>query len=111
MIAGESGIALINDNGEKRYIGYATSKDTGWSVGLTISEKEVLEELSQFTTLTLAGFIVATLLLVIISNITLRGQLRTIPQLLGKIKQIEQGDLTVKLDIKSKNEIGQIAED
>ncbi|MBB6020336.1 methyl-accepting chemotaxis protein [Paenibacillus sp. JGP012] len=110
MIAGESGITLINDNGEKRYIGYATSKDTGWSVGLTISEKEVLEELSQFTTLTLAGFIVATLLLVIISNITLRGQLRTIPQLLGKIKQIEQGDLTVKLDIKSKNEIGQIAE-
>lgn len=110
MIAGESGVTLMNDNGEHRYIGYATSKDTGWSVGLTIAEKEVLDELGKFTSFTVGGFIVATLLLVIISNITLRRQLRTIPQLLGKIKQIEQGDLTVKLDIKSTNEIGQIAE-
>ncbi|SCX84895.1 methyl-accepting chemotaxis sensory transducer with Cache sensor [Paenibacillus polysaccharolyticus] len=109
MIAGESGIQLMNDNGERRYIGYATSKDTGWSVGLTISEKEVLSELRTFTWLTLGGFAAAAILLVIISYITLRRLLRTIPQLLGKIKQIEQGDLTVTLDIKSNNEIGQIA--
>ncbi|WP_434749977.1 methyl-accepting chemotaxis protein [Paenibacillus amylolyticus] len=109
MMAGESGIQLINDNGERRYIGYATSKDTGWSVGLTITEKEVLEELRTFTWITLGGFAAAAILLVIISYITLRRLLRTIPQLLGKIKQIEQGDLTVKLDIESNNEIGQIA--
>ncbi|WP_145332362.1 methyl-accepting chemotaxis protein [Paenibacillus xylanexedens] len=109
MIAGESGIQLMNDNGERRYIGYATSKDTGWSVGLTISEKEVLSELRTFTWLTLGGFTAAAILLVIISYITLRRLLRTIPQLLSKIKQIEQGDLTVELDIRSNNEIGQIA--
>lgn len=61
MTAGESGIQLINDNGERRYIGYATSKDTGWSVGLTISEKEVLAELSTFTWYTLGGFTVSRL--------------------------------------------------
>lgn len=109
MMAGESGIQLINDNGERRYIGYATSKDTGWSVGLTISEKEVLAELSTFTWYTLGGFTAAALLLVVICYVTLRRLLRTIPQLLRKIKQIEQGDLTVKLDIQSNNEIGQIA--
>lgn len=109
MIAGESGIQLINDNGERRYVGYATSKDTGWSVGLTITEKEVLAELRTFTWITLGGFAAAAILLVIISYITLRRLLRTIPQLLSKIKQIEQGDLTVELDIKSNNEIGQIA--
>ncbi|WP_340013931.1 methyl-accepting chemotaxis protein [Paenibacillus sp. FSL K6-1318] len=110
MIAGESGVQLINDNGERRYIGYATSKDTGWSVGLTISEKEVLAELKTFTWITLGGFAVATILLVIISYITLRYLLRAIPQLLAKIKLIEQGDLTVQLDAKSNNEIGQIAQ-
>ncbi|WP_339166690.1 methyl-accepting chemotaxis protein [Paenibacillus sp. FSL R5-0341] len=110
MIAGESGVQLINDNGERRYIGYATSKDTGWSVGLTISEKEVLAELKTFTWITLGGFAVATILLVIISYITLRYLLRAIPQLLAKIKLIEQGDLTVELDAKSNNEIGQIAQ-
>ncbi|NMI05676.1 methyl-accepting chemotaxis protein [Paenibacillus sp. SZ31] len=110
MIAGESGVQLINDNGESRYIGYATSKDTGWSVGLTISEKEVLAELKTFTWITLGGFAVATILLVIISYITLRYLLRAIPQLLAKIKLIEQGDLTVQLDAKSNNEIGQIAQ-
>ncbi|CAI6075885.1 Methyl-accepting chemotaxis protein McpC [Paenibacillus sp. JJ-100] len=109
MMAGESGIELMNDNGERRYIGYATSKDTGWSVGLTISEKEVLAELRTFTWITLGGFVAATLLLVIICYVTLRRLLRTIPQLLRKIEQIEQGDLTVQLDIQSNNEIGQIA--
>ncbi|WP_339256612.1 methyl-accepting chemotaxis protein [Paenibacillus sp. FSL R5-0713] len=109
MLAGEHGIQLMNDNGERRYIGYATSKDTGWSVGLTITEKEVLGELKTFTWITLGGFAAATLLLVIICYITLRRLLRSIPQLLAKIKQIEQGDLTVILDIKSNNEIGQIA--
>ncbi|MCP1185916.1 methyl-accepting chemotaxis protein [Paenibacillus sp. 1781tsa1] len=109
MLAGENGIQLMNDNGERRYIGYATSKDTGWSVGLTITEKEVLGELKTFTWITLGGFAAATLLLVIICYITLRRLLRSIPQLLAKIKQIEQGDLTVILDIKSNNEIGQIA--
>ncbi|WP_206105774.1 methyl-accepting chemotaxis protein [Paenibacillus amylolyticus] len=109
MLAGENGVQLMNDNGERRYIGYATSKDTGWSVGLTISEEEVLAELKTFTWITLGGFAAATLLLVIICYITLRRLLRSIPQLLAKIKQIEQGDLTVQLDIKSNNEIGQIA--
>jgi len=109
MLAGENGVQLMNDNGERRYIGYATSEDTGWSVGLTISEEEVLAELKTFTWITLGGFAAATLLLVIICYITLRRLLRSIPQLLAKIKQIEQGDLTVKLDIKSTNEIGQIA--
>ncbi|WP_338554242.1 methyl-accepting chemotaxis protein [Paenibacillus sp. KS-LC4] len=109
MIAGESGIQLYNDNGERRYIGYATSKDTGWSVGLTISEKEVLAELRTFTWITLGAFAAATLLLVVICYITLRYLLRAIPQLLSKIKSIEQGDLTVQLDAKSNNEIGQIA--
>lgn len=111
MIAGESGVQLMNDdNGERRYIGYATSKDTGWSVGMTISEKEVLAELKTFTWITLGGFAAATILLVIISYITLRYLLRSIPQLLAKIKLIEQGDLTVQLDTKSNNEIGQIAQ-
>ncbi|MDR6723326.1 methyl-accepting chemotaxis protein [Paenibacillus amylolyticus] len=110
MIAGESGVQLItDDNGERRYIGYATSKDTGWAVGLTISEKEVLEELKTFTWITLSGFAAATILLVIICYITLRYLLRSIPQLLAKIKLIEQGDLTIQLDAQANNEIGQIS--
>ncbi|MGR6545148.1 methyl-accepting chemotaxis protein [Paenibacillus tundrae] len=110
MITGESGVELITDDkGERRYIGYATSKDTGWAVGLTISEKEVLEELTTFTWITLGGFAVATILLVIICYFTLRYLLRAIPQLLGKIKLIEQGDLTIQLDAQANNEIGQIS--
>ncbi|MFC9709407.1 methyl-accepting chemotaxis protein [Paenibacillus sp. NPDC056933] len=110
MIAGQSGVQLINDNGERRYIGYATSKDTGWSVGLTISEKEVMDELQTFTTITLGGFIIAAIVLVAMAYITLRYLLRSIPKLLEKIKLIENGDLTVPFDTKSNNEIGQISQ-
>lgn len=110
MIAGQSGVQLINDNGENRYIGYATSKDTGWAVGLTISEQEVMDELQTFTTITLGGFIIAAIVLVVMAYITLRYLLRSIPKLLEKIKLIENGDLTVPFDTKSNNEIGQISQ-
>ncbi|WP_340023255.1 methyl-accepting chemotaxis protein [Paenibacillus sp. FSL K6-1096] len=109
MINGESGVTLINDNGEPRYIGYATSMDTGWSVGLTITRQEALSELTSFTRTTIAGFAVAALLLVFICYITLRYLLRSIPRLLAAMKRIEDGDLTVQLPEPSGNEIGQIA--
>ncbi|MGN7763809.1 methyl-accepting chemotaxis protein [Paenibacillus sp. 22594] len=109
MLAGESGVELINDNGESRYIGYATSKDTGWSVGLTITKREVLSELVNFTWLTIIGFTAAAFLLILFSYITLRYLLRSIPILLTKIKRVENGDLTVQFDANSKNEIGQIS--
>lgn len=57
MMAGESGVQLIDDNGESRYIGYAISKDTGWSVGLTITEREVLSELKSSPGLRLADLL------------------------------------------------------
>lgn len=110
MMAGESGVRLINDQGEHRYIGYATSKDTGWSVALTIAEKEVLEELGSFTWITIGGFAGATILLVLICYVVLRSILRSIPKLLAKMKQIEDGDLTVQFEVKSNNELGQIAQ-
>lgn len=110
MMAGESGVQLINDQDERRYIGYASSEDTGWSVALTIAEKEVLEELGSFTWITIGGFAGATTLLVLICYVVLRSILRSIPKLLAKMKQIEDGDLTVQFEVKSNNELGQIAQ-
>lgn len=110
MMAGESGVRLINDQGERRYVGYATSEDTGWSVALTIAEKEVLEELGFFTWITIGGFAGATILLVLICYVVLRSILRSIPKLLAKMKQIEDGDLTVQFEVNSNNELGQIAQ-
>ncbi|MFC5528682.1 methyl-accepting chemotaxis protein [Cohnella yongneupensis] len=110
MVEGQSGLQLINDNGVNRYIGYATSKDTGWSVGLTITQKEVMSDLKTFTILTVSGFSISVLFLVIITYWALRYILRSIPQLLAKLKLIENGDLTVQFDSSSGNEIGQIAQ-
>ncbi|WP_342477898.1 methyl-accepting chemotaxis protein [Paenibacillus sp. FSL H7-0350] len=109
MINGESGVSLIDDNGDPRYIGYATSKDTGWSVGLTITRQEALSELTSFTRTTITGFAAAALVLVFICYLTLRYLLRSIPKLLAAIKRIADGDLTVQLSDTSRNEIGQIA--
>lgn len=109
MINGESGVSLIDDNGDPRYIGYATSKDTGWSVGLTITRQEALSELTSFTRTTITGFAVAAFVLVFICYLTLRYLLRSIPKLLAAIKRIADGDLTVQLSDASTGEIGQIA--
>ncbi|SEM63694.1 methyl-accepting chemotaxis protein [Paenibacillus sp. OV219] len=110
MVAGESGLQLVDDNGVKRYVGYATSKETGWSVGLTITEKEAMGDFNNVTYMTFGGFAVSLVVLVFITYITLRYMLRNIPQLLAKLKLIENGDLTVQFDLKSKNEIGQISQ-
>ncbi|MBW5448289.1 HAMP domain-containing protein [Cohnella sp. CFH 77786] len=110
MTAGGSGVQLINDNGVKRYIGYATSKVTGWSVGLTITEKEAFAELNTFKLTAFSGFAASLVLLVLASYLTLRYMLRSIPHLLTNLKRIENGDLTVKVDMDAKQEIGQISQ-
>lgn len=108
IMAGETGVSMIEEQGERRYIGYGTSADTGWVVALTVSEREALAALDTFGWIAKVGFIAAALLLVLACYITLRYILRGIPQLLSRIKQIEEGDLTVQFDSRSHNEIGQI---
>lgn len=46
MIAGKKGVGEYIQNGEEKYLGYAPVKSTGWSVGITISKNELLEDLN-----------------------------------------------------------------
>ncbi|AKN31624.1 chemotaxis protein [Clostridium carboxidivorans P7] len=46
MGAGESGIGQYNYSGVEKYVGYAPVKGTEWSVGVTVTNGEILSELN-----------------------------------------------------------------
>jgi len=109
MINGENGTDEYKYNKEGKFFSYAPVTINGWSVGTNITKKEVLKGLVQLNIIMFIAFATGLVLLLIIAFLIIRYLLKEIPTLLDVIKRIAQGDLTVRAEIKSKDEIGQIS--
>ncbi|WP_291652152.1 methyl-accepting chemotaxis protein [Clostridium sp.] len=66
MISGNEGIEKYNLGTEKRYISYTPIDNMDWSIGITISNKDLLKELRVLATWLLLSSIIVLLLSVII---------------------------------------------
>ena len=112
MVQGKSGTGLITSGGTTSYIFYCPIDGTKWSLVLAIPEDEVLES-ARKNGLNIAGCsAVIALLLLIIINIDLNILLKPLTVLKDSISEIATGDadLTKKLKIKSKDEVGAVVE-
>ncbi|MEN1967892.1 methyl-accepting chemotaxis protein [Lentibacillus sp. N15] len=109
MIDKEKGLELANVNNQKEYIGYSPVPTTGWSVGTSLPEKEALAGLGAYTQKMILFFGIACLLLIIIVYLLSKYMLKAIGHITKVIKQLSTGDLTHKLQIKSHDEMGQVA--
>ncbi|MEA4962431.1 methyl-accepting chemotaxis protein [Lutispora sp.] len=109
MIAGESGYGTYDLDSSKKIIAYAPIKSNGWSIGVTVEKNKVMSEVYKSTkqniVVSLIGLIIIGLVLFMITKATLKP----IPPLLSNIRGISQGNLTVRADIKTNDEIGEIA--
>ncbi|SHI64221.1 methyl-accepting chemotaxis sensory transducer with Cache sensor [Clostridium cavendishii DSM 21758] len=110
MIKGESNVATYTLDNSELYAAYAPIKSNGWSVGTVISKSEVEKELVKFNILLLSTYIGGLILLILALYFVTTKILKDIPKLLEIIKKVAKGDLTSKLSVNSKDEIGQIAE-
>ena len=109
MIKGEKGLQLTQVNERLEYIGYSPVSTTNWSVGTSITQKEALSSLNEFTVRMMLYFGIACVFLIVTVFFLLKGLLKEIPHVTNVMKQLALGNLSqAALHTKSKDEIGQL---
>ncbi|MGH0542078.1 methyl-accepting chemotaxis protein [Bacillus cereus] len=104
----EDGVITYSLNGEDRNISFKTNIKTGWKIAGVMPIKEIEEATNPifYKTLTIIG---ASLLLGgIVILFILKSIINPLRQLVISAQRISQGDLTEKIDIRSKDEFGQL---
>lgn len=111
MVAGEAGSGNYYYTGVDKFMAYTPVGDTGWSLGVTIENSELLSELTWLTAvcivLAVIFLIISSVLIFIISGSITKG----IKLAVNYMKPIAQGDFTVKISekhLRIKDEVGQM---
>jgi len=111
---GKTGVGKIRDNTAKRtdYVYYAPISSTRWSLSLALPEDIVLQSAKKNSWNIAGCSIVIAIFILIFIMIYLNFLLRPLISLKHSIIEIASGDadLTQKLDIKTKDEIGGVVE-
>jgi len=108
MISGKTAIGDYKIDGEKKLIAYAPINANGWSIGVTMEDDEVQKDIQKATNFMILINVGGIILIAIIIYIVTKGILRNIPNLLEKITLVADGDLTIRSEVKTSDEIGQI---
>ncbi|MBH0347182.1 chemotaxis protein [Bacillus thuringiensis] len=104
----EDGVITYSLNGEDRNISFKTNKKTGWKIAGVMPIKEIEEATNPifYKTITIIG---ASLLLGgIVIFFILKSIINPLRQLVISAQRISHGDLTEKINIRSKDELGQL---
>jgi len=109
MMAGMSAVEVIFDNNQDKYIGYSTVPTTEWTVAAVLPLKEAQAVFVDFNRITLMTNIVAVLFIVVLISIVLRFLLKDLSKTFEFSQKITQGDLTMRLELNRKDELGQLA--
>ncbi len=103
-------IEYTDDNGIDKVLVYSTMPDFGWKVG-TAYEKNNLMRMAQQLRYAIIVVALITLTFVCVGlYFVISRQLKPIARLRALMDQVSAGDLTVKSDIRSKDEIGQLSD-
>jgi len=111
MIAGKSGAAPYVFNKISKIAGYAPVGINGWSIAVTQNEDEFLLASNQIRTIILVVLAVALSAVTLILVVSIRRIVRPINAAVAGLKDIAQGegDLTMRLLVSSKDEVGELA--
>ncbi|QWG70344.1 HAMP domain-containing protein (plasmid) [Bacillus mycoides] len=106
----EDGEITYSLNGEDRNISFKTNKKTGWKIAGVMPTKEIEEATNPIFYKTFAIIGASLLLGGIIIFFILRSIINPLRQLVISAQRISRGDLTEKIDIRSKDELGQLGD-
>ena len=131
MVAGEQGVLPVTLNDENFYIAFASMPETGWSVGMLVSEKDILsttagtrdyfqtqvanlqaqmrQEYSYMNNLVVGVPVVLLIILFLMSTGLARRFVKPIHELSDGVRDIASGNLDKKLDIETGDEIEHLA--
>ncbi|KOY17739.1 chemotaxis protein [Paenibacillus xylanivorans] len=96
-------------NDDAKTMIFSTNEETGWKIGGTMFQSEVTNASKDIRMATLMVILAATLLTLIFIIWLTRSMLRPIKRLQESARAVSKGDLTVKLETRRKDEVGDLA--
>jgi len=109
MLSNKSGRAMYDKNGDSYYFAYNALPSNGWSLGVSMPQKEVEKELKSYQRLMIFLYIIALLLVGAVVYIMIRRSIASVPELVKDMDRMANGDLTTLAEVRSSDEIGAIA--
>lgn len=109
MIAGESGFGQYVYNGAVKYMGYAPIPGTQWSIGVTVSQGEILAPVKDLRNAIFLATLVALLLGFIITYFIGRTMGTGVRRIAVQLDKVAAGDLTGEVEevlLKRQDEFG-----
>lgn len=110
LATGEQGLIDYQFEGRDKMMGFVTNETTGWKIGGTVYNEE-FESRTQAIILPVAIVLLIVLIIAaVVSYFITRGVTKPIRKLQNTMKEVENGNLAVRTDIDSQDEIGELAE-
>jgi len=112
MTSGKSGVADYVFTGVHKIAGFAPVDVNGWSIAFTQNSEEFLRAADQIRNIILAVIVGALGIAGLILILSIRKIVRPINAAVASLKDIAQGegDLTMRLQVTSKDEVGELAQ-
>jgi methyl-accepting chemotaxis protein len=116
MVKGEKGVGHFTIDGIDRMVAYlpikgdGNFKNTGWSCAMVMNDKEVNAPVYSLRNMVILVIAVSVLIIAVLAVFIARTI--SVPMIKGVAfaKAIAAGDMTGQLDVKSKDEVGELAE-
>lgn len=89
---------------------YSTIDSNGWKVIKTISTNYLYEEINRIQKYFIIGGVIYGFVIILFMILFSIRYTEPMINMMGVIKQVEQGDLTVRTEVKSNDEIGQLGD-
>ena len=111
MLARESGVKGYVFKGIPKIAGYAAVDSQGWSIALTQNEEEFLKAPNAIRNSLIIVVVSAMLIIVVLIYFASKSITGPIQEAVAGLKDIAEGegDLTMRLDANSKDEVGEMA--
>jgi methyl-accepting chemotaxis protein len=93
-----------------RKIGYSSGTKSGYVVQLSVPEKELMAPVTRMMWITVLTALIITLVTLVVTNLFAKSVVKPILYITNVVKQLSQGDLRPRLQVKSKDELGDLAE-
>ena len=111
MVSGQTGVSEYTFNDVDKIAGYAPLTTVGWYISATQNAEEFLAQAKAIRNLILLVTVVALMITAVLVSLAAMSIVKPINQAVINLKDIAQGegDLTMRLEATSKDEIGEMA--
>ena len=110
MVGGKAGMARFRLDGVEKLLAYAPVEVTGWTVAMVADEKDVLGPVFRLRRTSLAVALIGIALGALVAYLIAAYIARPIVRLRDMAQLVATGDLTVRADVRSEDELGQLSE-